>query len=269
MAAEAAETQLAEAAETQAAEEEVVIEGFEEQEDAADVQEGVEADHTDDAVEAAATPPRRAAERLQVAMILEYFNVHGMAELARHLASQYGGGVDDGGGAPSAAGAASTAADAAVATPASTYHFPGYEETLRRTYAVQGLHRPDDSPLLSRVLAASSVVEPRRRRLPRSLTTSRATSSGGASTAAAAGGSQRRQPEEEEEGAWRRVSWVQFQPSAAAPAAATSTFPSAPPPTAAPAAPSAAERALSEAVGFRPVFGGAYEGDAYEDDVGA
>ena len=268
MAAEAAETQLAEAAETQAAEEEVVIEGFEEQEDAADVQEGVEADHTDDAVEAAATPPRRAAERLQVAMILEYFNVHGMAELARHLASQYGGGVDDGGGAPSAAGAASTAADAAVATPASTYHFPGYEETLRRTYAVQGLHRPDDSPLLSRVLAASSVVEPRRRRLPRSLTTSRATSSGGASTAAAAGGSQRRQPEEEEEGAWRRVSWVQFQPSAAAAAAATSTFPSAPP-TAAPAAPSAAERALSEAVGFRPVFGGAYEGDAYEDDVGA
>ena len=267
MAAEAAETQLAEAAETQAAEEEVVIEVFEEQEDAADVQEGVEADHTDDAVEAAAAPLRRAAERLQVAMILEYFNVHGMAELARHLASQYGGGVDDGGGAPSAAGAASTAADAAVATPASTYHFPGYEETLRRTYAVQGLHRPDDSPLLSRVLAASSVVEPRRRRLPRSLTTSRATSSGGASTAAAAGGSQRRQPEEEE-GAWRRVSWMQFQPSAAAAAAAaTSTFPSAPPP--APAAPSAAERALSEAVGFRPVFGGAYEGDAYEDDVGA
>ena len=256
MAAEAAETQLAEAAETQAAEEEVVIEVFEEQEDAADVQEGVEADHTDDAVEAAAAPLRRAAERLQVAMILEYFNVHGMAELARHLASQYGGGADDGGGA-----------DSGGAAPASKYRFPGYEETLRRTYAVQGLHRPDDSPLLSRVLAASSVVEPRRRRLPRSLTTSRATSSGGASTAAAAGGSQRRQPEEEEEGAWRRVSWVQFQPSAAAPAAATSTFPSAPPP--APAAPSAAERALSEAVGFRPVFGGAYEGDAYEDDVGA
>ena len=136
MAAEAAETQLAEAAETQAAQEEVVIEVFEEQEDAADVQEGVEADHTDDAVEAAATPPRRAAERLQVAMILEYFNVHGMAELARHLASQYGG----------------SAAMASRRT-ASTYSFPGYEETLRRAYAVRGLRRPDDSPLLSYVLA--------------------------------------------------------------------------------------------------------------------
>ena len=88
-----------------------------------------------DAVVAAA-PPRRAAERLRMAMLLEYFNAHGMMELARHLASQYRG----------------SAAMASRRT-ASTYSFPGYEETLRRAYAVRGLRRPDDSPLLSYVLA--------------------------------------------------------------------------------------------------------------------
>ena len=57
-----------------------------------------------------------------------------MAELARHLAHQYGCG-------------------AAPSTYSSTYIFPSYEETLRRAYAVRGLRRPDDSPLLSYVLA--------------------------------------------------------------------------------------------------------------------
>ena len=49
--------------------------------------------------------------------LLEYFNVHGMEDLARHLASEYEGDAADSGGAATAGPSAAGAASAPQATP--------------------------------------------------------------------------------------------------------------------------------------------------------